>query len=129
VNVEAEILDLKLRVEALEAALRSSGGPDPRPRHNDIVPAQTGPYRSELPALVAQVSIGVAELKAEIADVRTEVGQDFEALIVEVAGVRVQLSENYKAVQADLLGKIDSLRCDMIDLGLRLDRLTEKGGA
>ncbi|MEW1844944.1 hypothetical protein AB0392_43965 [Nonomuraea angiospora] len=124
-NVEAEILDLKLRVETLEAALRSNRSP----RHDDIVPAQAGPYRSELPALVAQVSIGVSELRAEIADVRTEVGQDFEALIVEVAGVRVQLSENYKAVQADLLGKIDSLRCDMIDLGLRLDRLMESGDA
>ncbi|MEV4016687.1 hypothetical protein AB0J35_39935 [Nonomuraea angiospora] len=128
-NVEAEILDLKLRVESLEAALRSNGGPDSRPRPNDIVPAQAGSYRSELPALVAQVSIGVSQLRAEIADVRTEVGQDFEALIVEIAGVRVQLSENHQAVQADLLGKIDSLRCDMIDLGLRLDRLTEKGGA
>ncbi|MEU6788699.1 hypothetical protein ABZ912_56750 [Nonomuraea angiospora] len=122
-NVEAEILDLKLRVEALEAALRSS------PRHDDIIPAQAGPYRSELPALVAQVSIGVAELRAEMADIRTEVSQDFEALIVEVAGVRVQMTENYKAIHSDLLGKIDSLRCEMIDLGLRLDRLTETGGA
>ncbi|MET9248150.1 hypothetical protein [Nonomuraea sp. NPDC003709] len=122
-NVEAEILDLKLRVEALEAALRSNA------RYDDIIPAQAGPYRSELPALVAQVSIGVAELRAEMADIRTEVSQDFEALIVEVAGVRVQMTENYKAIHSDLLGKIDSLRCEMIDLGLRLDRLTETGGA
>ncbi|MFI6742024.1 hypothetical protein ACIBI9_54745 [Nonomuraea sp. NPDC050451] len=128
-NVESEILDLKLRVETLEAALRSSGGLDRRPRHNDIVPTQPGPYRPELPALVTQMSLNVSELRAEIADVRTEVSQDFEALIVEVAGLRVQMNQNHKAVQSDLLGKIDSLRCEMIDLGLRLDRLMETGGA
>jgi hypothetical protein len=129
VNVEAEILDLKLRVEALEATLRSSGSLDRRPRHNDMVPAQPGPYRSDLPALVAQVSINVSEVRAEVADVRTEVSQDFEALIVEVAGLRVQMNQSFKAVHSDLLGKIDSLRCEMIDLGLRLDRLMEPGGA
>ncbi|MEV4581972.1 hypothetical protein AB0K16_52940 [Nonomuraea jabiensis] len=123
-NVEAEILDLKVRVEALEAILRSNVGP----RYDDLVPAQTGPYRFELPALVAQMSIGVAEIRAEIADVRTEVRQDLEALLVEVAGVRVQTNEHFNVIQSDLLGMIDSLRCDMIDLGLRIDRLTEPDG-
>ncbi|MFF4619228.1 hypothetical protein [Nonomuraea jabiensis] len=124
-NVEAEILDLKLRVEALEAGLRSNVSP----RHDDIVPAQAGPYRFELPALVAQVSIGVTEIRAELADVRTELSQDLEALLVEVAGLRVQTNEHFNVIQSDLLGKIDSLRCDMIDLGLRLDRLAETDGA
>ncbi|MFI7134903.1 hypothetical protein ACIBQ1_55215 [Nonomuraea sp. NPDC050153] len=128
-NVEAEILDLKLRVEALEATLRSDGSLDRRPRHNDIVPAQSGPHRRDLPPHVTQASIDAAELRAEIADVRTEVSQDFEALIVEVAGLRLQMNQNFKTVRSDLLGKIDSLRCEMIDLGLRLDRLLEPGGA
>ncbi|WP_431932550.1 hypothetical protein [Nonomuraea jabiensis] len=124
-NVEAEILDLKVRVGALEVALRSNV----IPRHDDLVPAQIGPYRFDLPALVAQVSIGVAEIRAELADVRTELSQDLEALLVEVTGVRAQTNEHFDTIQSDLLAVIDSLRCDMIDLGLRLDRLTEADGA
>ncbi|MEQ4714769.1 hypothetical protein [Nonomuraea sp. B19D2] len=123
-NVEAEILDLKRRVEALETIVRS--GPGQRPHH--AIPAQSGPHRPGLPVHVCERSIGLAELKAEIADVRTEASQDFEALIVEIAGFRAQTNENFKSTQSEIMEKFDSLRCEMIDLALRLDRLLEING-
>ncbi|WP_433437020.1 hypothetical protein [Nonomuraea sp. CA-141351] len=119
-NVEAEILDLKRRVEALETILRSGSDPG----RSDLVPAQTGPYMPD-----SETSIGLAELKAEIADVRTETSQDFEALIVEIAGFRAQTNEHFKSTQSEIMEKFDSLRCEMIDLALRLDRLLEINGA
>ncbi|KAB8188724.1 hypothetical protein FH608_042310 [Nonomuraea phyllanthi] len=123
-DVEAEILELRRRVEALETIVRSGLGP----RQPGAVPAQAGPRPRDVPVHVSETSIGLAELKAEVADVRTEVSQDFEALIVELAGLRAQTNENVRSAQSEILGKLDSLRCEMIDLALRLDRLLEING-
>ncbi|MEV0228104.1 hypothetical protein [Nonomuraea sp. NPDC050786] len=128
-NVEAEILDLKRRVAALETFVRSGRDPGRRSHHSGLVPAQTGPNRPVPPVPVPETAIRLAELKAEIAGVRTEVGQDFEALIVEIAGFRAQTNEHFKSTQFEIMEKFDSLRCEMIDLALRLDRLLETKGA
>ncbi|WP_188194118.1 hypothetical protein [Nonomuraea sp. SYSU D8015] len=100
-DVEAEILDLKLRVRALEAS--EAGG-----------------------APIAATTSGMAAVEAEIADFRTEVRQDLVVLGDELAGFRWHTNERLKSLRAETLDGLTSLFRDMIELRLMLDWLLEK---
>ncbi|MEO3875307.1 hypothetical protein ABGB18_41535 [Nonomuraea sp. B12E4] len=131
-DVEAEILDLKLRMEALEATARSgeagSGDVESQRRHSNIPAARnTGPECIQTD--ITARSIAVTEVKAHIAKFQTEMSQDIAALNVEVTGLRWHAYDLLTATRSDIEQKFDSLRCEMIELGLRLDRLLEKHGA
>ncbi|MED7926525.1 hypothetical protein SMD20_19875 [Nonomuraea sp. LP-02] len=101
-DVQTEILGLKLRVEALEACMIADTD------------------------RTATVSI-ITALRTDIAELRADVAEDFAAWGDEVAGVRCQLNDYLKTSHSDLVRALDSLRCEMIDLGIRLDRLLENG--
>jgi hypothetical protein len=132
VDVEAEILDLQLRVGILEASISSEGSTSgdcrARDRHTNL-PTDRCAHREAIQSDLMATSIAVAEARAEIADVQVEMSQDFAALGLEIAGLRRQTNENFASAQAKMLQKLDSLRCEMIELGLRLDRLLENDSA
>jgi hypothetical protein len=104
VDVEAEILDLKLRVKALEAGARCG---DPTP------------------ATMA----GMAEVKAEIADFQTEVRQDIAVLSDELGGLRRHTNEHFRTLWGEMLAGLISLCGNMIELRLILIRLLGKDKA
>ncbi|MFI6926198.1 hypothetical protein ACIBIZ_40120 [Nonomuraea spiralis] len=99
-NIEVEILDLQLRIQALEARSCSESSN----------------------ALLA----GIATVRADVADVHSEVGQDFEILNFEIARLRWTLDDNCRSSLAEVLRRLDELQCQLVDLGLRLDRLLAK---
>ncbi|NUR89064.1 MAG: hypothetical protein HOY71_33695 [Nonomuraea sp.] len=101
-DVEAEILDIKLRIQALEATLSPEG----------VV------MRSDK-----------AEITADIADIRTEVSQNIAALGDELAGLRGQTDEHLEMVRSSIGRRLDLLLCETLDLATRIDRLLERDGA
>ncbi|MEU5860646.1 MULTISPECIES: hypothetical protein [unclassified Nonomuraea] len=102
-NVEVEILDLQLRLQALET--RSCSG------SHDAVLA------------------GLAAARAEIVDVRSGVSQDFEILNFEIARLRKRFDEGCSASLLETMTMLEGLRFQLNDLGLRLDRLLAKDDA
>jgi hypothetical protein len=109
VDVEAEIRDLKLRMERLEAHVRS-GEP------------------SIVTSMQADITAGVMEIRADVVDLRTEMGQEFGALGIEISGIRSQSMDQYATARVEMLQRFDTLRCEMMELGLRLDRLLNTDG-
>ncbi|MFI7462627.1 hypothetical protein [Nonomuraea sp. NPDC049646] len=99
-NVEVEILDLQLRLQALEAR-SCTGGRD-------------------------AVLAGLATARAEIVEVRSGVGRDFEILNFEITRLRERFDESCKASLAETMTMLEGLRFQLDDLGLRLDRLLAK---
>jgi hypothetical protein len=48
---------------------------------------------------------------------------------VEIVGIRTQTNDHYAATRAEMLRRFDALRCEMMELGLRLDQFLDQGGA
>ncbi|WP_146103476.1 hypothetical protein [Nonomuraea solani] len=97
VDLEAEILDLKRRMQAFEA--------DTYSKDDALTP------------------IGATEAKTLIADVQTGITDDLGALGVEIAGLRYQTSEYFKTAHMQMMERLDALRSDMLHLELRFDQL------
>ncbi|WP_156326091.1 hypothetical protein [Nonomuraea sp. SBT364] len=70
----------------------------------------------------------VTQVRAEVAAVRGEVDQEFAALGVELTGARLQVGEHFRTARSEMREKYDLLRCEMIELGIRLDRLLDQDG-
>ncbi|MFI9596986.1 hypothetical protein [Nonomuraea sp. NPDC052265] len=103
-DVEAEILDIKLRVQALEATLCAE-------------------------ADCSEAVLGIAELRADLADTRSEAGHHVTALTDELLGLHGQSDEHFQAVRSKIRRRLDLLRCETLDLAIRLDRLLERDGS
>jgi hypothetical protein len=131
VDVQAEILDLKLRMADLEATLRAGDedgacvGPC---RHLDIL-TEMYVRVEEMQAKIDRTSLGITGLKGAVTDVHAELSQEFAALGVEIVGIRTQTNDHYAATRAEMLRRFDALRCEMMELGLRLDQFLDQGGA
>lgn len=115
-RVEAEILNLRLRMQAAEAdtapGADSARGIDPR-----------------LFAIALAVAITeIIGTRAEVVDSRAEITQDLAALSDEVAGLRQQINEHLNHAQTALFHRVDSLHSDLDDLRLELHRLLQKDG-
>jgi hypothetical protein len=100
VNVEAEIDNLKLRVQALEATLP--------------------PHRAS-----TAKSIDIDQ----VAYILTEISQDLAALGDEIAGLRRHISQYVFRDQSTMLNKLDAIHCETIALGLKFDQLLDKDDA
>ncbi|MBE1588861.1 hypothetical protein ACFPOI_55695 [Nonomuraea angiospora] len=103
-NVEAEILGLKLRMQALEAQ------PCPGP-------------------VITAIAIAVALVTAEVTDARAEITQDLAAMGIEIEGLRRQTNQHITSAQRDTPAWYDALQHDLNELRLRIDHLLEKPGA
>ncbi|NUP80758.1 MAG: hypothetical protein HOV96_24740 [Nonomuraea sp.] len=97
-DVEAELLDIKLRIMMLEAAL---------------CPERAG-------------KLGLTELKADIVELRDQMSRNVAALGGEPAAFHGQDDET---VRTRVTRRLDLLRCETLELAVRLDRLLEKDGA
>ncbi|GAA3535799.1 hypothetical protein GCM10022419_014340 [Nonomuraea rosea] len=93
-DLEAEILDLKLRMQTLEQSTRSD---------DDDTTTSAGP-------------IPVTDAHRELAD-------ELETLSVEVTGLRWQTREYHTSSHSQLLQRLDDLQVGMRHLELRLDQL------
>jgi hypothetical protein len=104
VDVEAEILSLHLRMQALEESARFNS--------EDAV----------IPDSVPLSGTAVSGIQRELAD-------DLEGLGVEIAGLRWQANLHYTIGHSQLLERLDYLRIGMHRLELRLDQLLTKDNA
>ncbi|MGW0804591.1 hypothetical protein [Nonomuraea sp. NPDC002799] len=130
-DVQAEILQLKLRVEDLEAHAHAGR------------PGEDRELLREIGERTQRVEAAVAELNAGLANARTEVIEQFGALETEVAAVRRAVSlpsprpvaerpataDDLAAVRSEVAEEIRSLRSELLDLGIKLDRLLKAEGA
>ena len=103
-NIESEILGFQLRIRELEAASRV--------------------HRDQVTALSC-----LAATRAELIEVRAEIGRDFLPLNVAVARLRWDTEDKLRTTLSEALARVDNVRSELVDLGLRLDRLLEKDGA
>ncbi|WP_113705619.1 hypothetical protein [Nonomuraea lactucae] len=97
-NIEAEILELKLRMEALQA-LACPGGV----------------LKTTVLAFVAMI--------AEVRDARSEITQDLAALGIEIEGLRRQTNEHIISAQREMPAWYEALQDDLNELRHRLDRV------
>ncbi|MCK2218896.1 hypothetical protein MF672_034640 [Actinomadura sp. ATCC 31491] len=150
-DVETEILDLKLRVEDLEVG---RGAPDADP--NPELGRQAELLR-EINDRTRHLQKEIAALRGRIGVVGAEVGQDIAALQTEVEGVRraigpparpcpggsagvsadvsadlndlrTDVAEGLDGVRAEMAQEFASVRSEMLDLGIKLDRLLHRHG-
>ncbi|WP_043631057.1 hypothetical protein [Nonomuraea candida] len=109
-DVEAEILNLRRRMQALEAGAPS----DQRDDELDAVPEST--LESERPG----------RGKATVAELQREMADDLEALSVEITGLRWQANDYYASGHSQLLDRLDDIRSGLHHLDLKLDQLLRK---
>ncbi|SEH03033.1 hypothetical protein SAMN05444920_13242 [Nonomuraea solani] len=82
-NLEAQILDLMLRIRMLEMTTRMGA---------DIT------------------RIGIALMLSELADSRTEMRQDLAALGDELAGLRRHMNDHVAALRAEILHRLGTIQ-------------------
>ncbi|TMR92972.1 hypothetical protein [Nonomuraea basaltis] len=131
-DVQTEVLDLKLRVADLESGAHGAV-PDWRTDLLREINDRTKHLRSEITAL-----------KARLAEARTELSEDLAAVQTEIEGVRREVSarparpgdedadlrldmaEEFAALRAEMAHQFDSVRSEVLDLGIKIDRLLKR---
>ncbi|MFI7699789.1 hypothetical protein [Nonomuraea sp. NPDC049480] len=127
-DVQAEIRDVKLRGGDPEAGM----------------PAWQMDLLREIDERTRRLRSDVAALRRELAAARIELGEDVAAVQTEVGGVRREVSarpggaddadlrldmvEGFAAVRAEVAREFGSVRSEMLDLGIKLDRLLKRDG-
>ncbi|MEV1177209.1 hypothetical protein [Nonomuraea sp. NPDC049784] len=125
-DVEAAIRELKQRLAALEAMMCSD---DTTSGHDNVLYGRF-PTKGRTPGKgVTTLEVAIAEVRADVADLRIGLSQDFAVLRDELAGLRRQTDEQFASARSKMLRQCEALRCDMIDLAVRLDRLLDRRGA
>ncbi|GAA5057643.1 hypothetical protein HNP84_000534 [Thermocatellispora tengchongensis] len=125
-DVEAEVADLKLRMNSLEAA--GLGGFETGGPPADLL-AEIRDRMHGMQLGMAALSLGLAEVRADVAQVRAEMKDESEAVTVEIAGVRWQLREQSAATRAEIQATLDALLREVGGLSRRIDRLLKSDSA
>ncbi|MGP3930342.1 hypothetical protein [Nonomuraea sp. KM88] len=135
-DMRAEILDLKLRVEELETGVR----------HGDVAigrrrePDRQEEFLREIGDRTKSLRADVAAVKSALADGRVEMAEQFAAVETEIAAIRREVNswppgpeadegmvaDEFAAVRSGLEHEFNSLRSEMTDLGIKLDRLLKR---
>ncbi|TDD03925.1 hypothetical protein E1292_19995 [Nonomuraea deserti] len=135
-DMRAEILDLKLRVEELETGVRHGVVAIGRPGEPD----RQAEFLREIGDRTRSLRADVAAVQSALADGRVEMVEQFAAVETEVAAIRREVSawpfgpgagegmvaDEFAAVRAGLEQEFNSLRSEMTDLGIKLDRLLKR---
>ncbi|MEO3803807.1 hypothetical protein [Nonomuraea sp. B1E8] len=135
-DMRAEILDLKLRVEELETGVRRGAVAIGRRGEPDRQEA----FLREIGDRTKSLRADVAAVKSALADCRVEVVEQFAAVETEIAAIRREVSawppgpeageglvaDEFAAVRSGLEHEFNSLRSEMTDLGIKLDRLLKR---
>ncbi|WP_433442516.1 hypothetical protein [Nonomuraea sp. CA-141351] len=132
-DVQAEILDLKLRVEGLETCGRLTGAASGA----DI---EQGLLR-EINDRTKRLETEIATMKAQMATARAETIEQFAAVDVEVAAIRrevnahfvaspgeddyipAQIADEFATVRSEIGQEFNAVRSELLDLGIKVDRL------
>lgn len=135
VDVQTEILGLKLRVEDLEADRDRSAGPSAA-RHAELlreINERTRVLQKEIAALHGRVGEVCLEMSQDLAALQTEVEGVRRAMVPPFVRVsrssgdeiqlRVDIAEGFAEVRAEMAQEFESVRSEMLDLGIKLDRL------
>ncbi|MBE1591833.1 hypothetical protein ACFPOI_14900 [Nonomuraea angiospora] len=88
-NIEAQILTLITRIRALEESM------------------QPGDDSSK--------TISIAQVLAELTDIRAEMRQDLAALGDELAGLRRHMNDRFATIQSELLHRLGGLPPEVIN--------------
>ncbi|MFG1702099.1 hypothetical protein ACFLIM_02800 [Nonomuraea sp. M3C6] len=142
-DVRAEILDLKLRVEGLEAGAHVGGAASGHRREPD----RQADLLREINDRTKQLQAEITAIKAAMADSRTEMTEEFAAVETEVAAirrevnarfvgteaentcVRTEIADEFASVRSEIEQEFNSVRSEMTDLGIKLDRLLKRESA
>ncbi|NBE98277.1 hypothetical protein FE391_31995 [Nonomuraea sp. KC401] len=129
-DMRAEILELKLRVEELESGVRhgivAAGSGRPPDRQAELL--------REIDDRTRSLLTEVAAVRSALADGRVEMVEQFAAVETEVAAIRREVKAwpsspaggEREAARPELEEKFSSLRAEMTDLGVKLDRLLKR---
>jgi hypothetical protein len=134
VDVQAEIRDLKLRVDGLEAC----------DRPGDATPGGGGELDllREINDRARRLETQLAAIKAETAMARTETIEQFAAVDVEIAAIRREINnrlaapagddedyipalitDEFASVRAEIAQEFNAIRSELLDVSIKLDRL------
>lgn len=132
-DVRAEILDLKLRVEDLETTAEQSAGLD---RQEDLL--------REIVDRSRKLQAEIAAVKAQLAHAQVEIREEFSAVGTEVAGVRrdvsgrpvaggaeqldirEEIAVEFGAIRSEIEHEFNFLRSEVLDLGIKMERLLQR---
>ncbi|MFI6732182.1 hypothetical protein ACIBI9_04545 [Nonomuraea sp. NPDC050451] len=128
---------MKLRVDGLEAC----------DRLGDATPGGGGELEllREINDRAKRLETQLAAMKAETAMARTETIEQFAAVDVEIAGIRreinahlavlpgdgedyipTQIADEFASVRAEIAQEFNAIRSELLDVGIKLDRLLKK---
>ncbi|MFG6197865.1 hypothetical protein [Nonomuraea sp. JJY05] len=128
---------MKLRVDGLEAC----------DRLGDATPGGGGELDllREINDRAKRLETQLAAMKAETATARTETIEQFAAVDVEIAAIRreinthlavaagddedyipTQIADEFASVRAEIAQEFNAMRSELLDLGIKLDRLLKK---
>lgn len=133
-DVQAEIRDLKLRVDGLEACDRLGEARPGSGGERDLL--------REINDRAKRLETQLAAMKAETSMARTETIEQFAAVDVEIAAIRREINayratpaggdedyvptliaDQFASVRAEIAQEFDAMRSELLDLGIKLDRL------
>ncbi|MEV0231401.1 hypothetical protein [Nonomuraea sp. NPDC050786] len=132
-DVQAEIVDLKLRVEGLETCGRLTGADGEQHLLHEI--NERG----------KRLEAEIAAVRAQLATARTETIEQFAAVDVEVAAIRrevnarfvassglddyipTRIADEFATVRSEIGQEFESVRSELLDLSIKLDRLLKDG--
>ncbi|SDJ80710.1 hypothetical protein [Nonomuraea jiangxiensis] len=138
VDVRAEILDLKLRVETLEATMRlgEAASREERGREEGLlgeINDRTKHLQSEIAAIRAGMATSRVEVAEQFAAVETEVAAIRREVNTRLAGteaddtwIRTEIADQFASVRSEIEQEFGSVRSEMTDLGIKLDRLLQE---
>ncbi|KAB8190080.1 hypothetical protein FH608_037150 [Nonomuraea phyllanthi] len=131
-DVQAEILDLKLRVDGLEMSGRPDGPASAAGGEHHLL--------HEINDRTKRLAAELAVLKAELAAARIETNEQFGAVDVEIAAIRrevharlaaedavpTQVADEFATVRSDIAQEFTSVQSELRDLSIKIDRLLKQ---
>ncbi|TMR09665.1 hypothetical protein ETD86_42685 [Nonomuraea turkmeniaca] len=120
-DVQAEVLEEAAPVRYVDL-LREV---DDRTRH---LRAEIAALRTELAAARAELGEDVAAVQTEVEGVRRAVNAGPGESGDEDGDLRLDMLEGFAAVRAEIAHEFGSVRSEMLDLGIKLDRLLNRDG-
>ncbi|WP_326644866.1 hypothetical protein OIE67_26500 [Nonomuraea fuscirosea] len=130
-DMRAEILDLKLRVDDLEITLEHGGELE-----------RQALLLHDIAERSLKLQEGIAELRARLDQGMMLAGEEFAAFGIEIAGVRREVSqpavmESVEDIRIWIAGEVDAfrqqwrremdfLRSETMDMNIKLDRLLKR---
>ncbi|GAA2894906.1 hypothetical protein GCM10020220_101220 [Nonomuraea rubra] len=129
-DIEAEIRKLKLRVDALEASVRSgsrASGRRTRVRRRRMsIPAQNCTPPEDIQPETPPTPTDVTRLNTTIKGLQSELSQDLSALNDEIGGFRRHSDDHFTKFRSQIQDQHHTVYRRLTDLALVVERLAKK---